>query len=475
MLGLFGALNLGQRALQANRQGVEVAGHNLANVNQPGYARQRLILQTAPALESGIGPVGTGVDGVSIQQVRDLLVDHQIQNEGSIQASLEKQQSILDSALSSLSVKVDRQAASSTTKSSGISAISGGLFESMTGLFQSFQDLSTQPTSPEIRQALVSEAKQLAAQFNLADSRLADLSSSINQSIEIDAKEFNNLLTDIADINSHIAEAEFGNPGSANDLRNALQQKLEEISKIAKIDTSEGNNGMIDLSINGIPLIEGAQVTQTLETFTTGSGNIGLRGSVTGDVIIPTGGRIHGAMEVRDGALTDLRNRIDVLAQTLISQVNAIHINGYSLSGNTGETFFDGTNAASIQLNSKLEDNPDLIQASGQGNARSDNSIALSLAQLGSRSINSLGNSTFGQHLSQTVISLSQNLASINDKLDDQEVVANMLERQRDSISGVSVDEEMTNMMKFQKAFEASARLINTIDEMLDTVLALKR
>jgi flagellar hook-associated protein 1 FlgK len=419
--------------------------------------------------------VGAGVEGASIQQVRNSLVDRQIQNEAGIEASLEKQQSILNTALSNLSITINRQNASATAESSSVAAISGGLYDGINGLFQSFQDLSTQPTSPEVRQELLSQSTQLAAQFNQTDQRLNDLSSSLDESIKTDLSNFNGILTEITKLNRHIAEAEFGNPGSANDLRNTRQQKLEELSKIAKFEMAENDNGMLDISINGVALVEGAQAVQSLESYTNGAGNLKLRTSVTGDEIEPASGSIHGTIEARDGALSDVRNRINQLATALIDQVNAIHMNGYSLTGSTGENYFEGTDAASIKVNAALSDNPELIQASGTSGARSDNSIALSLAQLGSRPVNTLGNLTFNQHLSQTVTSLSQSLASVNNELEDQQVISSMLERQRDSISGVSVDEEMTDMMKFQKAFEASARLINTIDEMLDTVIGLKR
>jgi flagellar hook-associated protein 1 FlgK len=188
-----------------------------------------------------------------------------------------------------------------------------------------------------------------------------------------------------------------------------------------------------------------------------------------------TGGSMHGAMEVRDGAIADLQKSLDTLASSLITQVNQVHSAGFSLTGSTGAAFFTGTNAATIGVNTALRDNPALIQASGVSGAAGDNQVALALAQLGSKAQAGLANQTFGQHYGQTTAALGNAMVDVNQKLGDQQMVENWLTQQRDSISGVSLDEEMTELVKYQKAFEASARLVNTVDEMLDTVLSLKR
>jgi flagellar hook-associated protein 1 FlgK len=188
-----------------------------------------------------------------------------------------------------------------------------------------------------------------------------------------------------------------------------------------------------------------------------------------------TSGSVQGTIDARDGALQSLRDDLNNSAAQLIAEVNAVHQAGFSLTGSTGADFFSGTDAGTIQVNAALAADPSLLQASGVSGAAGDNQVALALAQLANKKIAALSNQTFSQRFSQTVANLGQALSSVNSDISDQNLVQNMLQRQRDSISGVSLDEEMTEMMKFQKAYQASARLITTIDEMLDTVLAMKR
>jgi len=155
----------------------------------------------------------------------------------------------------------------------------------------------------------------------------------------------------------------------------------------------------------------------------------------------------------------------------LITEVNGVHNTGFSLNGSTGADFFTGTNASDIKVNDVLTGDPALVQASGVAGAVGDNQVALSLAQLADKSHAGLNNQTFSDNYGKTVAALGQSLASTNGQLSDQNIVQGLLQRQRDSISGVSLDEEMTNLMTFQKAYQASARLITTIDEMLQTVM----
>jgi len=181
MLGLFGSLNLGARSLQTQQQGVEVAGHNLANVNNPAYARQRLAIATAPAINSEIGPEGTGANGVAIIRLRSAIVDQEITGETSISGSLDAQQQALQQAQTDLGQIIDTQASGAE----GTAAAQGtggqhGIAEGLNDLFNEFQSLSTDPSSLVERQAVLMKASDLATRFNQVDQRLGTLSSSLD-------------------------------------------------------------------------------------------------------------------------------------------------------------------------------------------------------------------------------------------------------------------------------------------------------
>ena len=170
-----------------------------------------------------------------------------------------------------------------------------------------------------------------------------------------------------------------------------------------------------------------------------------------------------------------MRAEIDTLAGSLISEVNALHAGGYGLAGTTGESFFTGTTAGDIAVNASLVSDLGKIQASGEAGAVGDNAVVLALAQLAEKKVGALGNQTFSANYGQSVAKLGQSLSNVNTQLGNQQIVEQMLARQRDSVSGVSLDEEMTDLIKYQRAFEASARMITTVDAMLETVLNLKR
>ncbi|MBI5385918.1 MAG: flagellar hook-associated protein FlgK [Verrucomicrobia bacterium] len=473
MLSFFATLGIGMRSLQAQRQGIEVTGQNLANVNNPGYARQRLLVQSSVALPTEIGPQGTGADAVSIQQIRSSLVDRQITSESSVNAFLEAQQRALQYAESSLGEQIDRNAASvsgtSATNSGG-----SGLSTSLNEFFNAFQSLSASPSSITERQSVITKGQTLASRFSQTDERLQELGRGLNESLGEDLVNANNLLKSIADLNDQIVGSEFAG-GVANDLRDLRQQRLEELAKIVNIESVQQANGAVNVSISGTQVVQDKNVADTLELYDAGNGQMLVRAATSDTPLTLTGGSVQGTIDARDGALASLRTQINDLAKQVISEVNAVHRAGFGLNNSTGEDFFSGTDASDIKVNARLTNDPTLIQASGAVDAPGDNTVALALAQLAMKRHASLGNHTFSERHGQTVAELGLALSTNNNRLTDQQLVQNMLTRQRDSVSGVSIDEEMTELVKFQKAFEASARLVSTIDEMLDTVVNLKR
>lgn len=471
MLGLFGTLNLGARALQAQRTGVEVAGQNLANVNNTAYARQRVQLQASYALPTMVGSQGSGVQVVAIQQLRDALVDSQIVNEASVGGYWEAQQSALQYAQAGLGEYLS----TSTDSTSATSSIATGLADEITGLFNAFQSVATSPTSISERQALISQAQSLASRFNESAQRLDDLKVSLNTSLGNDVTAANSLLADIASLNDQVARSELTTGGVANDLRDLRQQKLEELAQLVNLQTSTTANGSLSVSIDGVTMVSDRNVLDTLETYDAGSGQMLVRAATAGTPLTLTGGSIQGTIDVRDGALQNLRSDLDTLASSLITAVNTAHSPGYSLTGSTGADFFTGTDAASISVNTALVDDPSLIQAAGTSGAVGDNTVALALARLADQPTPSLGNQPFGLAYGQIVANLGHGLANANSQLESHEAVKTLLSQQRDAVSGVSLDEEMSDLIRYQKAYEASARIITTVDEMLDTVLGLKR
>ena len=475
MLGLLGTLNLASRSLQTQMTGVEVTGQNLANVNTTGYTRQSVEIQTSPDISTGIGQEGTGANAVAIQQVVNAILNSQIQTQQSTSGYWNAQQTALQSAQTGLNEFLNGTG-STTSTTSGNSTTDTGLSGQLSGLFNAFQAVATSPTSIAARQALVSQAQTLASTFNQVNSQLDASRASLNTSLGSDVDSANKLISGIAELNQQISTAEFTG-ATPNDLLDEREQDLENLSSLTNITTSTGTNGAVDVSIGGQTLVSGGQVLDTLQTYDAsgnGGGQLLVQTATGGANLTLTGGSMQGTIDARDGELATMQSGINTLASTLITQVNAVHSGGFSLTGTTGANFFNGSDAATITVNASLANNPSLIQASGTSTATGDNSVALQLADLATATQSSLNSQTFGDSYDETVAALGNSLQTANDQVTNQTAVTNMLSTQRSSVSGVNVDEEMTNLMSFQRAYEASAQLVTTVNTMLGDVLAMK-
>jgi flagellar hook-associated protein 1 FlgK len=465
MPGLFDTLNLGTRAMQAQQAGVTISGQNLANANNPAYSRQRVDFQTSDAVSTPSGVFGTGVQIAGVQQIRDSLLDAQIRDENSVGGFWTSSQGALENAQTQLGQFLD------TSSTDGTSI--GGLAGQLNGLFSSFQGLESDASSMTQRQAIITQAQNLAGSFNQISTRLSAVNRTLNSSIGDDVTSANQLLSDIAQLNADITRTELSTQGTANDLRDLRQQKLESLAQLTNLQTSTGTDGSLSISIGGVTMVSGGKLSDTLQTYDPGNGQLQLRAAIAGTSLSLTGGSLAGAIQTRDGALADLRNGIDSLASELITQVNSVYSAGYDLHGNTGASFFTGTNAATIGVNASLRD-PSLLQAAGAPGAPLDNTVVTALANLGQQPDAALGDQNFTVAYASMVAALGNSLANANDQVASQSSVESMLSNQRDSVSGVSMEEELTNLMMFQKAYQASAQIISTVNLMLQTVVTMK-
>ena len=472
MPGLFDTLSLATRALQAQQVGVTISGQNLANVNNPAYARQRVDFQTSAAVPMVGGIQGTGVQVAAIQQIRDTLLDGQITDESSVGGYWTASQAGLEDTQTHLGQFLNGTAAATDGTSGATSA--QGLSTQLDNLFSSFQAVATNPTSISQRQALVSQAQSLASSFNQISTRLTGVNKDLNTSISSDVDSANQLLSDIAGLNDDIAKTESATGSTANDLRDLRQQKLESLAQLANLQTSTATDGTLTISIGGVAMVSGSKVADTLQTFDPGNGQLQIHAATAGTPLTLTGGSIGGALDTRDGALANLRTGIDSLASQLITQVNSVYSPGYDLNGNTGANFFTGTDAATIGVNSNLNNDPSQVQAAGVPGKAGNNSVALALAQLAQQTNAGLGNQTFDGAYGKLVADLGNSLSHANDQVANHDSVSSMLAKQRDSVSGVSMEEELTNLMTFQKAYQASAQIISTVNMMLQTLVNMK-
>jgi len=454
MSGLGTALNTALQALQANQIGLTVVSNNIANVNTPGYTRQRVLMQESPSVGDSIR-VGTGVQVIGTEAMRDQLIERRLWKETSAKSYSDMtQQSLSD-------IEGIFNDASNT-----------GLLPLLSDFYNSFQKLSTNPTSPEMRQQVVTSASSLTQYINTRANDLRDMKAAADHAIQDDVSRANVLINQIAVVSQHIKEIEITAP--ANDLRDQrtlLTKQLSEIMNVRELDT----NGTYQLTTgNNRPLVvSGAAVP--LELGTTSGGLTTVLSGTTDITSEITGGTLAAHVAFRDQSVPQYQQALDQIAYDLANQVNAIHVASYDPAGGTGVNFFTpiaavADAALNLQLNPVIAADPGKVAASNQASG-DGNEAAIAIGNLVNAANPPRG--TVVEQYRSLVFQIGSETASAQIDSSQHASMLTQLENLRSSVSGVSINEETTNIIQFQRAFQASARVVSVIDELLQTTLGM--
>jgi flagellar hook-associated protein 1 FlgK len=467
MSGLFATLNASASALQAHALAVEITGKNLANANNASYARQTVSYATGATVVTEQGAQSLGL-AANITQIRDTLLDRQVLRETSLSSYSGTLQQALQRAQAGLG-----QTLSSAASTDGISTVTTdtGLGAALDDFFNSFQALAATPTEAGAKQAVLASADTLASRLQQADATLAQGQADLGTKVASDVSDANSLLHTLADLNTQIVRIEANAPGSAVDLRDQRQDALEKLAALLPVSVTDAGDGAIQVSATGgsgpVVLVDHGAVNGTVAV--SGSGTQITAGSPATALALASGS-IQGALDARDGALQTLRDQFDQLASQVVSSVNAL----YNPSGSTGDFFTaGGTTAATLSVSSSLT--AATLRAGAAGGAAGDNSVALALGRLAGTKFSVSGGAaldgTMGAFFSSSIAQFGQALASANANVSNQSAIETLVRGQRDSVSGVNLDEETANLLKYQRAFEASSRVLQTVDEMLDQII----
>ncbi len=457
MAGLLSILSQSSNALSVQSLALSSAGNNLANVNNPNYAREVVVT-------GGNGSSG----GASVQELRDTLLDQQVVRELGLTASLTAQNSVNTQTQAAFNQNIgNTSATANSTTPTG-----SGLGDDISSFFNSFQALAASPTDVGTRQSLLQTADALAQGFNTTDHQLAQVQANISTQLTGDAGRINQLLTNIATLNSQINRLEFNSPGSAVSQRDQRQADLEKLAGLMSITTSPvaGSSTQINVTVhdasgNPVDLVTAGSVTNPV-AFT----GTGFTAGASPTPLALAGGEVQGLLASSTGTVQTLRNQLNALAGQLASSVNA----AYNPTGTTGDFFqvTAGSEAATLAVN------PTLTTASlttGTSGNPGDNTIATAVAGLITQSFSTAGgdqiDGTFGQYYSGVVSNLGSTVAAAASNLEDQTNIQAVVTQQRDSVSGVSLDQEMTNVLQYQRAYQASAQVMSTINNLLNTVI----
>lgn len=483
MSNIIGELANASKALTAHRFGVTTAGNNMANVNNPDYARQRVIIGEDGYVQTVGGPRGLGVEVQGFEHMRDVVLDREVLRETSLNASLTAQQAALAKAESSLGQEITRTGDSpfidgATASGSG----SGGIAETLNNFFNAFHSLSANPGSDAEKESLLQKADILTEKLNVTAERFSDLHDDLGLEVRTDLGSANQMIEEIARLNSEIARAESNRAGQALSLRDQRQGVLEDLSQLMQVKVEEipDSSGQIRVYV---PTVGGASPQLDLVergrfesiSFVDSSASNASPLFVVGDDEIQIevkSGAIQGALTARDGAIAEYRRGLDGLAKELVTQINGLYNSGTSPNDTN---FFEDTGdaaeftAAGITLATGL--NSSTLRTSNDSTDLGDNTLILAIAELGDERLAGIGNRDLATFYRSIVTNLGESVAKVDARLEDENIVFEMLKQQQEAVSGVSLDEEMTDMMKYQRAFEATGKLIRAIDEMLDVIV----
>lgn len=456
MYGINVGLEIGKRALLSQQYSLNITGHNIANVNTPGFTRQQSLMASTIPLTSAQGSFGTGVEVTGIRRLRSIFMDTQYREESQ---TLGKWQS-----LSQGWGQIERI----YTEPSDT-----GFGDVMDNFWNSWQDLAASPESEAARVAVKEQTNLMIDALHQFSDQLRDFQESVDSDIKKSVEYINNIGQQIGSLNDSIATAELTGH-AANDLRDRRDYLVDELSQYVNTQAIEQDNGTYRVLIGSMALVDGNQVT-TLKTASTEEGayivsNIKFSGSSATPEI--TNGQLAGLLQMRDEVIPDRQKELDDMAMGLVRKVNEYHRQGYGADGETGRNFFDPstTGAADIRLDDSIQGNDSYIAASLNGEI-GDNSNALQIASLRNELVMENEGATFGDYYGGVIGKIGVKTRESNNISTNQESLVFHIENSRQAIEGVSLDEEMTNMIKYEHAYEAAARVITAMDEALNTVI----
>lgn len=453
MSTLFSNLSIALSALLSHQRAIEVIEHNVANANTPGYRRQEAVLSaaapTSPNLfkfGGGNGQVGSGVRVEMIRRYSLDFFDKRYRGEVARAKTWETRSDVLKQVEIALGETSD------------------SLLSQLDAFWNGWLRLSSDPTNMALRADLLERTRNLAEAFNRRINRLEALRADQNIALQQKVDEINSLASRIAKLNQEITRI-YAVGDQPNDLLDERDRILDRLAELSSAISYRRENGEVTVSVGGHVLVFGpTSYRLTLDPST--------QTPIWEDrqPYNAQDGEIQGILSVRDGDVQRLMESLNALAGDLIDFVNAIHINAYGLDNQNGRPLFIGQDARTMALNPALAD-PAFLGVANRPDAPGDNTAALQIAAGYTALRMSNGGATYGQFYTAQVANLGLSIQTAQTRAKDYASVAESLNTQRESVSGVSLDEEAANLVRFQRAFQAAARLMNVADEMLDRII----
>lgn len=482
-------LGIGNSGLIAAKKSLETTGHNISNVNTEGYSRQSVKQQSNNPINKGGLILGTGTRVRGVERTHDKFVEQRLQKATASESFSRYRYEEL-TQIENIFNEIDNE----------------GLNNIINKFYNSFRELSAQPDNETMRSVVRDTASLVVKDFHRIRSSLDGQSRGIDQKIQGEITDINALSKNITNLNLKIAELE-ATGTETGDLRDQRDLAIKELSKSFKIHTySDESNNFIVAAVGVGTLVAGAKYQELAAAGASLSDTSnGMDGAVEvffksrpAHKITPkfNSGRLSSLIKIRNHDIKNLQEKIDGIAFDFANSVNAIHRKGYAnrpveqgpdgrvlASGPqpiTGIDFFQTTltregAANALELSDAVqEDTTNIVTALGP-NSPGDNRIALAISKLQHEKFMAGGTSTIEEEFLKTVGNVGVEVGKAKLDAEQNEGIRVQVETIKERISGVSLDEEAANMVRFQHAYDAAAKVMQTANEMFDTVLSIKR
>lgn len=450
MASTFSGLSIATSGLAAARRAVDVAGHNIANANTDGYSRQRVQLTAINGggigIHSGAAYQGNGVAVASHERVVDQFLVNRTNTERA-----------------TLGLYGERAQTYARIEAAFGEPSDQGLGAQIGELWAAWDTVSLAPDDEASRAALLQRADAVASRFRSLSGELDDMSADAIQRADTLVSEVNSKAAQIADLNVAIlAAVEAGAP--PNDLLDQRDLLVRDLSEIVGVSTRTDDNGQMSVTLGGAALVTGERAAAlSLDVATPGAAALHI--STSSVPLRLSGGRIDGLLQSVNTVIPGQRQALDEVAINLRDVVNAQHALGQDLDGNPAGGFFAGTGAGDLTLDPAVAGQPRAVAAATAGAGAFDGSNAVAMAELAN--LDTGPDAAYRRLIAATGVDAQTS----SSRLTLQTELTAQVDAQRDEVSGVSLDEEMANLVALQQAYEASARFLTTVDEMLNQLI----
>jgi flagellar hook-associated protein 1 FlgK len=460
---LTSLLNIASEALLADQAALNATANNVANQLTPGYTREVVSFQSGDSVTLSGTAQSSGVTP-TVSSQRDRVLEQRVQQ----QTQTTAQSAALQTALQQV-----ENIFGLTSASTGSGAVaSSQLGTAINGFFNSLSSLEANPSDTATRQQVLTAATALAGAFNSASSQLSQISASLNQQVSGDVSQINSLTSSIASLNSKIASTSPN--GDAGSLEDQRQEDIDQLSQLVGLDQiSTSQNGLSLTTSSGAVLVSGDRSFQVSTTQVAGNTDV-LAGNPPQDLTSNlSGGDLGGALQARDQYLPTYSAALDHLAFSLGTAVNQQNELGVASSGNPGQAIFSlpGSATGSAAAIAVSATAPGAVAAASAGEGSSGNGNATTLAELSTANV--VGSQTATGFLASFLDQVGSDASAASTENTTQQATLTQLTTQRNSLSGVSSDEEASNLTQYQRSYQAASRVFSIVDTLLATAINL--